>query len=98
MPIASPAVSIVLPFRNEAEHVAECLESIRVQTLEEWELLAIDDGSEDGSPAIVRAFAEGDARVRLIQPGRVGLVAALNRGIGEAGARRGARRGAGGGG
>jgi glycosyltransferase involved in cell wall biosynthesis len=79
-----PAVSIILPFRNEAEHVAECLESIRVQTLEDWELLAIDDGSEDGSPRIVQAFAEGDARVRLIQPGRVGLVAALNRGIEEA--------------
>jgi len=84
MTIASPAVSIVLPFRNEAEHVAECLESIRRQTLEDWELLAIDDGSEDGSPSIVRAFADRDSRIRSIQPGRVGLVGALNRGIEEA--------------
>ncbi len=63
MTIASPAVSIVLPFRNEAEHVAECLESIRRQTLEDWELLAIDDGSEDDSPRIVRAFADRDPRI-----------------------------------
>jgi len=84
MTIASPAVSIVLPFRNEAEHVAECLESIRPQTLDDWELLAIDDGSEDDSPSIVCAFADRDPRIRLIQPGRVGLVGALNLGIGEA--------------
>jgi glycosyltransferase involved in cell wall biosynthesis len=80
----SPEVSIVLPFRNEAAHVAECLESIRRQTLESWELLAIDDGSDDESPAIVHRFAEGDARVRLVRPGRVGLVGALNLGIAEA--------------
>src|SRR5215207_5925190 len=55
-----PAVSIVLPFRDEAAHVGECLESVRAQTLAGWELLAIDDGSDDESPEIVRAFAADD--------------------------------------
>lgn len=80
----APDVSIVLPFRNEAAYLAECLASIRAQTLAAWELLAIDDGSDDDSTAIVRSFAAGDRRVRLLQPGRTGLVAALNLGIAEA--------------
>ncbi|HEX8692260.1 MAG TPA: glycosyltransferase [Longimicrobium sp.] len=83
MPI-TPAVSIVLPFRDEAAHLPECLESIRRQTLAGWELLAIDDGSRDGSPETVRRLADEDPRVRLLRPGRVGLVAALNLGIAEA--------------
>jgi len=77
-------VSIVLPFRNETAYLPECLASIQAQTLEAWELIAIDDGSDDGSPALVAALAAEDGRVRLLRPGRVGLVAALNRGIAEA--------------
>ena len=69
--------------RNAAGTLAECLASIRRQTLESHEVVAVDDGSEDGSAAILRAFARDDARVRLLQPGRVGLVAALNLGIAE---------------
>ncbi|HEU0054037.1 MAG TPA: glycosyltransferase family 2 protein, partial [Longimicrobium sp.] len=80
----APAVSIVLPFRDEAAHLGECLASISGQTLDDWELLAIDDGSEDDSPSLVPALAEEDRRVRLLHPGRVGLVAALNLGIAEA--------------
>jgi len=80
----APAVSVVLPFRNEAAYLAECLASIRAQTLRDWELLAIDDGSDDDSPAIVSSFAAHDGRVRLLRPGRVGLVAALNLGLARA--------------
>lgn len=79
-----PGVSIVLPFRDEAAHLPESIASIRAQTLDDWELLAIDDGSADASAALVRAAGEEDERIRLLQPGRVGLVAALNRGIAEA--------------
>jgi glycosyltransferase involved in cell wall biosynthesis len=79
-----PAVSIVLPFRDEAAYLPECLASIRAQTLAAWELLAIDDGSDDGSAELVQSLAAQDARVRLLRPGRVGLVAALNLGIAEA--------------
>lgn len=79
-----PSVSIVLPFRNEAAFLPECLASIRAQTLGDWELIAIDDGSDDASAEIVARLAEADARVRLLRPGRVGLVAALNLGIAEA--------------
>jgi GT2 family glycosyltransferase len=79
-----PAVSIVLPFRNEAAYLPECLASIGAQTLADWELIAIDDGSDDDSAAMVLAMAAEDRRVRLLQPGRVGLVAALDLGLADA--------------
>jgi glycosyltransferase involved in cell wall biosynthesis len=79
-----PAISIVLPFRDAAATLPECLESIRCQTFADFELLAIDDGSADGSAALVQHSAQQDDRVRLLQPGRVGLVAALNVGLAQA--------------
>lgn len=79
-----PAISIIMPLRNAADTLANCLASIQRQTFGDYELLAIDDGSEDHSAAIVGVAARADARLRLIQPGRVGLVAALNLGIAQA--------------
>jgi len=80
----APAISIVLPFRDEAAFLPECLASIRAQTEEDWELVAIDDGSRDQSAEIVARWGDGDPRMRLLRPGRAGLVAALNLGIAEA--------------
>lgn len=73
-----------MPFRDAEATLPECLESIRRQTFGDYELLAVDDGSQDGSVALVEAAARADARVRLLQPGRVGLVAALNYGLAQA--------------
>jgi glycosyltransferase involved in cell wall biosynthesis len=77
----TPSISILLPFHNAAATLAECIDSIRAQTLADYEVLAVDDGSLDGSAALVAAWAASDQRVRLIQPGRVGLVGALNLGL-----------------
>ncbi len=79
-----PKVSIVLPFRNAASTLPACLASIRRQHYTDFELLAIDDASSDASASLVRSFAEQDSRIRLLQPGRVGLVGALNLGIAAA--------------
>ncbi len=81
---SSPEVSVGLPFRDAAMTIGECLESVRLQTLESFEVVAIDDGSLDESANIVRAVAAADARFRLLEPGRIGLVAALNLGLGAA--------------
>ncbi len=80
----APAISILLPFRDAEATLPECLESIRRQTCGDYELLAVDDGSRDGSAALVEAAARQDARVRLLRLGRVGLVAALNSGLAQA--------------
>ncbi|HKJ76263.1 MAG TPA: glycosyltransferase [Gammaproteobacteria bacterium] len=82
--MTAPAVSIVMPFHNAAATLAEALDSIAGQTFTDFELLAIDDGSNDGSTALVERYAERDGRIRLLRPGRVGFVAAVNLGL-EAG-------------
>jgi len=79
-----PAVSILLPFYNAARTLAECLSTIARQTLREYELIAVDDGSEDSSTEIVHRAAAADERIRLLQPGRRGLVGALNTGLAAA--------------
>jgi glycosyltransferase involved in cell wall biosynthesis len=74
----APAISILLPFHNAAATLAEALESVLAQTFEGWELLAVDDGSSDGSAEIVAGFARRDSRVRLMtNAGPRGIVGAL---------------------
>lgn len=81
--MSSPRVSILIPVRNEARHLPDALESMFRQTLTSWELIAVDDFSNDGTPAILAAAAGHDPRVRILtSPGR-GLVAALNAGLAE---------------
>ena len=77
----APAVSILLPFHNAANTLAACLRSLQHQTLADFEVLALDDGSTDEGNAIAEAFARGDARFRLITLPHGGIVTALNRGL-----------------
>ncbi|MGE0081225.1 MAG: glycosyltransferase family 2 protein [Thiohalomonadaceae bacterium] len=77
----SPAISVLLPFHNAAPTLAAALASCLSQSITDLEVLAVDDGSRDESADIVRSFAAHDERVRLIQPGRLGLVGALNHGL-----------------
>lgn len=78
---AKPRVSVLLPFRNAAGTLDECLDSIQAQGLKDFELLAVDDGSADASAQLVARRSVRDPRLRLLQPGRVGLVGALNLGL-----------------
>lgn len=79
-----PLISIILPFRDAAATIEQSLESILNQTERDWELVAIDDGSRDGSSEIVGELAGRDDRIRHLRPGRIGLVAALGLGLTEA--------------
>jgi glycosyltransferase involved in cell wall biosynthesis len=69
-------VRILLAAYNGAEWLAEQLESIQRQTFTHWRLLVRDDGSSDGTPDIVRAFAARDGRIELLADGggRLGLL------------------------
>lgn len=62
---ASPKVSVVMACHNEEHYLVECLDSILAQTLTDWELLAVDDGSTDRTREILRAYAAKDSRIRL---------------------------------
>jgi glycosyltransferase involved in cell wall biosynthesis len=79
-----PEVTVIVPIYNGSAFLAETLSSLLSQTFNNFELLAIDDGSTDDSADIVRSLK--DARVRLIQKENAGLCHTLNLGIAEANA------------
>jgi glycosyltransferase involved in cell wall biosynthesis len=82
--MAPPLVSVLMPVRDEAPYLEEALESLSVQTLEDFEAIVVDDGSADGSPAIAEAHAARDDRFRVVRQAGEGLVVALERGRAEA--------------
>jgi len=76
-----PRVSVLMPVRNEARYLPAALDAIFRQTMADWEMVVVDDGSTDETPAILAAFALRDLRVRVVQCRGGGLVAALNEGL-----------------
>jgi hypothetical protein len=71
-------VSVLLPVRDAADTLPECLDSLAAQTLEDHEILAIDDGSTDGTGALLEVRAARDRRLRVVRTAHRGLVPALN--------------------
>src|SRR5438132_6866761 len=61
-----PVVSVITPTKNRRELLRETMNSVAAQTLEEWEHVVIDDGSEDGTADEVKRRAAEDPRVRFI--------------------------------
>jgi glycosyltransferase involved in cell wall biosynthesis len=79
-----PVVSVVLPYRNAALTIDECLQSIREQSFGDFELLAINDHSCDTTEQRVKLYQQQDDRLRCLSAPHKGLVAALNFGIDNA--------------
>jgi glycosyltransferase involved in cell wall biosynthesis len=78
---ATPAVTVLLPVYNGERHLAESLDSVLTQTFTDFEFLIVDDGSTDGSPAMLAAYAARDPRIRVHrQPANAGITATLNAG------------------
>jgi glycosyltransferase involved in cell wall biosynthesis len=59
-------VSVIIPIYNTANYLRQCLDSILAQTLQEIEIICVDDGSTDESPAILNEYAAKDSRIRLL--------------------------------
>lgn len=76
-----PFVSVLMPVRDARETLMAAVESVRSQTIGDWELVIVDDGSQDGTTAMLELLAKEDARVVLIRQEAKGIVAALNRGL-----------------
>lgn len=77
---AVPRLSVVVPCRDAARWLPLAIRSLERQTFSAFEVIAIDDGSADETPDLLDAWARRDARVRVLAPGRVGLVEALKAG------------------
>ena len=75
---ASPLVSVICTVKNGSKTIASVLESVQEQSLHEWEMIVVDDGSTDDTSKIVREYADADSRIRLISTDGVGRGRALN--------------------
>ncbi|MFH1572051.1 MAG: glycosyltransferase [Gemmatimonadota bacterium] len=80
-PPRRPLVSVLLPVYDAGATLAETLASLAAQTLEDYEMVAVDDGSTDGSLQLLQDRAVRDPRVRPLPGAHAGLVPALNRGL-----------------
>ena len=79
--MAAPRVSVLMPVYNAAETLIETLESIAAQTFADFEVVAVDDESEDGSGEILKEWGEKDRRFKVLLEEHRGIVGAPNRGL-----------------
>lgn len=77
-----PKVSVIVPVHNTEPYLFQCLSSIVRQSLMEWELICIDDGSTDGSLDIMQSIAESDNRVKILTRKTASGSAAVPRNMG----------------
>ena len=76
-----PKVSVILPIYNAQKYLRQCLDSLKAQTLEDCEFLCVNDGSTDGSLAIMREFADRDERFFVIDKPNGGYGQTMNCGL-----------------
>jgi glycosyltransferase involved in cell wall biosynthesis len=76
-----PAVSILMPCYNAVKTLDEALHSIASQTLSDYEVIAVDDGSTDGSLQLLNDWAVRDARMHIIARPHGGIIPSLNAGL-----------------
>lgn len=82
--IDKPIISVLLPVYNAERYLRTAIESVLVQTYDNFELLVLDDGSDDNSLSILREYETKDDRVRIISRENKGLAVTLNQLISEA--------------
>lgn len=76
-----PIISIIVPVYNAEQYLPECVDSILHQNLSDIELILVDDGAQDQSPALCDAYASQDKRVRVVHQKNAGAAAARNHGM-----------------
>lgn len=79
-----PEISVIVPVFNSESFLESCIRSVLAQSFADWELLLIDDGSNDGSNEICSRFAADDNRIRLIAKSNGGVSSARNVGLDHA--------------
>lgn len=80
-PDVTPRVSVLIPVFNGAATLGETLASVQAQTISDFEVIIIDDGSNDDTAAVAARFAAADSRFRLVQRDNGGVAAARNSGL-----------------
>lgn len=78
----TPKISVIIPLYNKAPYIKRALNSVITQTIQDFEVIVVNDGSRDGGEKIVEKY--GDSRIHLINQENQGVSAARNQGIGAA--------------
>ena len=77
----SHKISVIMPVYNADDYIAQAIETVLSQTLEDFELICVDDGSTDKSVEIIKSFAKKDDRIKLFEMSHVGVSTARNKGL-----------------
>ena len=67
---SNPKISILVPVRNDAAMIPNCLADIDNQSLTDYELVVVDDGSNDHTPVLLEKACQDDSRIRMIRTSR----------------------------
>ena len=76
-----PKISVIIPVYSSGKYLAECLNSVIVQTLQDIEIICINDGSTDNSEKILKEYAKKDKRIIIINQKNSGVIVARNNGV-----------------
>ena len=79
--MSTPKVSVIIPVYNTQPWLRECLDSVLRQSLEDYEVICVDDGSTDQSGSILQEYAAQDARFQILSQSNQGQSAARNAGL-----------------
>lgn len=77
----NPKISVIIPVYNEELYISECIESLQNQSLNDIEIIMINDGSSDNSGEICRTYANRDKRIKIIEQDNKGVSEARNAGL-----------------
>ena len=80
----TPKISVIVPVYNVASYVGECLSSLVHQTFRDFEVIAVNDGSTDGSLAILKDFEDSYPFIHIIDQPNRGVSAARMAGLSQA--------------
>ena len=73
--------SLIIPVYNVEKYLGDCLDSVLAQSFQDWEAICVDDGSSDGSPAILAEYEAKDTRIKVIRQINSGTATARNTGL-----------------
>ncbi len=76
-----PQIAIIVPCYNQGKFLQEALDSVLSQSLQEWELVIVDDGSSDNSATVAKSYVAKDSRIRYVYQENAGPSAARNKGV-----------------
>ncbi|MGD2072341.1 MAG: glycosyltransferase [Candidatus Thorarchaeota archaeon] len=77
----NPKVSIIIPAYNAEKHIEETISSILMQDFEDFEIIAVNDGSSDKTEEVINKLSEKDSRVKLVDKKNGGAASACNEGL-----------------